>query len=960
MNITFLYKDYQVPIPRFSYDTDESIKERIAYTLKFFPDYVYVDDRDDPIRVTTIIDEIQEMRRRHRDYYNLITEMIPLIDQFGEQVFSDTISIMFNQPEENFIRNILSTYGFDLPSSNKELEDYNRERDLFVFNQGIVEAKLSFINTTPKVLVSEYIIDKTEFRYTFTWEYGLDYLFDSLCTTDNIHIILYKSYVKMNKLQETSMNWIVKENTILLKVDDQTIELVSTDDNRIEIRVQIPTHVELLKECFNIPIPTIEEEVITSGYVESNISVNTILLSDLVLTYRNKIMSLSSLFSFNDHSLINITESSRRELTAKVPISKEVIKCKMDVIGNKVRFHCKESDATSWRRLLGFLLRLYQDNFNRLSLEYKKLKITFTESVVTKETDKNILKTRLGDRYIGYTSKCQPKERHPIPLMSEEDEKSQGLRTFLFPKTKDENGLEPQVYACPIEYPYPGLTLNKGKLVPCCFKDDQSKKSKSNYYKYYIADKPRGEEKSAPFYIRTGKGLLKKDEIGKIPDNDILYCFNSLSDIELQRYGVENDVNSFLSCILKGLYRDENSTTARSNLLSNVSPFILKQQMYDSDEKEIDSYILGDEYLDPLKVLPLIEEVYNCNILLFVVDSKSPDGALRIPRHALGYVEFEPRKDRPYLLIYVSSGSARNPSPFPQCDLIAYNEDKYFFDSTDELIIGLLKVKENLYQYSNRIHSVMDINRNFFDLNLQTQFIDMYGKVRQVQVGNIVIDTSPLPVFPNIPVTLIHTMTEYNEEVKQFLQFMGDVKSKNGIYYVWKDGIQFSCNEKYTNNELYNTFIFNDKIARALVDWGLYLLSLYFFENQVETITETFIRNTITIENDFKYDAIGPRFVVQDAEGILSKDKIVCQSIESCKRLLYQLQFELNKNKQRVLDYRNRKILRNYYQNSYDFTQCEGEVLLELNSPFSSSLKTILNPKLIYDKAELEDMSEAF
>lgn len=959
----------------YTLDTPESIANRIAWILNVLPKYLYINTlptirspKEEKVNYILIMEELATKS---------IMESIPTLQPyFSPEIILDAWVLLNPNVDETQIRMFLETV-FDRYISPSQIDGdfYQQELNNFISTQYQLQQRLFIIDDYPKSSIGDYIIDTEEFVYEFEWKDGLDYLFDKLCTTPRIIAILYKSYLKLRPSFTPKLNWIARENTILLKtIYEENIELILMEDNKhIEIRLQNPKTLEYLETSLSLPI-NIQITSEKKGYIEAQQKINMFILSDILLTFglKNYFFQLQDYVSFNDHNISSMNTLSQRFLVGKLPLEEKTYKCSIVPSQTSTRIYCNNDEVEFWSFLMGLVLSIYRNEENRVVFDYAQQGLNLLDDVKDQEETRK-LTVRYPSIFTNrYTTTCQPNYLQPILLKDSEVEqrRADGYTVFQFPKEGD-NRLPTRWYSCqdklsdpfgkhkdanqnPLKNaPYAGLSRVSGSIIdgfaPCCKKTDQRQKN-SPFVEYYFPEEFRQRTHTGA-YIRKGKGTLSEGEVATLPDDDISYCLRQLSSYDIQRYGVKQSVNSFLSCVLKALNINQDVEDARKNLLNSISPFYLKQQLYDMNDREIREYVLGDEYLDPLKVLPLIEEVYNCHILLFVKDSQYPKGSLRIPRHTYGYVEFEKIKTRPFLLIYTSTGSLREQRQYPQSELLFYKDDKkqvFQFKGDDMLIYNCLDVYFNLYKFGYGIHPVPPIPRQF-PFDIQQQFIDAQGKVRQLVIRSSGVlyhlNTSPLPPFKDVDVYLeLKPSITYYDDAFSFLSTFGTPQQTEYELNVWWNGIQFSLTEIQPKEFAYDMFILHNQTARALTDWSLYFLSQYLNRTNQTSITNEFINNTFFIKSTHVYKRVGPRFLYEDGQGILDyQNKIICTSENIRNRLIYQLQFELSKNRQHVLDYQNKTILGNYYLYTFDYTSCMEETIIETNSILTPSIQTLLN-----------------
>ena len=149
----------------------------------------------------------------------------------------------------------------------------------------------------------------------------------------------------------------------------------------------------------------------------------------------------------------------------------------------------------------------------------------------------------------------------------------------------------------------------------------------------------------------------------------------------ISRYGVNHNTNSFLHCICNAVddpyYLEQPNSIAKDNYIShlrqyiahNITPDLLKQELYDYTNVEI-LELLQDEskFYDPSLIYRAVEEIFGINIYVFTPGVNTM-GALDVPRFKIFHSR-PPRLQRPTVVIFKTWGSESNGLLYPQCELI--------------------------------------------------------------------------------------------------------------------------------------------------------------------------------------------------------------------------------------------------------------------------------------------------
>ena len=136
-----------------------------------------------------------------------------------------------------------------------------------------------------------------------------------------------------------------------------------------------------------------------------------------------------------------------------------------------------------------------------------------------------------------------------------------------------------------------------------------------------------------------------------------------------------------------------------------------------------------------------------------------------------------------------------------------------------------------------------------------------------------------------------------------------------------------------------NSFKFNKKLARYLTEYIFSLYSIYIdqkinenpiinIENPDQELIEGFVRKFITIDTSFSYKKMKNIFSMQNTD-IIRNGKIVINSNEILKRLLYSLRLEITRNFPSILIYKDNTFLRNFYLDTEDFEDFPNQVILK-------------------------------
>lgn len=643
----------------------------------------------------------------------------------------------------------------------------------------------------------------------------------------------------------------------------------------------------------------------------------------------------------------------------------------------------------NFRKILGKLMKVYDEKIDEIVEEYRQYIPDFGEIFLPELPKMSIEQDKASDVFVKNYSRYCPKERNLTIIPGEEIDnyKGQGKQVLLFPRNKPENGpsfpsdgKNQHYYVCNNpNYPYPGLKVNnlsnaeQFPFIPCCYKSDQTKQG--NYVNYYQGNgenknKVEIREKKQQDLIITDK-ILGPEKHGVIPEE--LKKFFQALDLDTEysyiRIGVIRDYNSFLSCVAIALYEQtgilnvpENKRAGRiaklrKRLAQKYIAVMAKQCCYDSSLEEIVKNLEDENsYLDPKLYTQLLESYFNCNIFLFNREQ------LFLPRFSQSYYKFY--RDTPSIFIYEHLGSESDRAKYPQCELIirwntkTKDDTQYSFPNEQE-------ITKNVKQVFNSLNESFVLNREIKEiygtdlknLIIKSQYIDGYGKTRLLNIEHkgviFSILTSPLPPLATEETdsTLLYTDMD---TALDFISSIDAPKISQGVYngavyelntLVGEITVSICVNggEPQEDLEIVDTshipsqersalvvFNKNKKLARYVTEYVFWSFSRYIREGKIEKITDkvlaTFAKNKFRVQEGYVYKNIKKFF---GKGNILDGDKIVVQSEEMLKRLLYVLKLYSIRNLKSLLSYADRTAISEFYVDITDFDTQSDSVILQ-------------------------------
>nr|QBK93044.1 MAG: uncharacterized protein LCPAC403_01780 [Pithovirus LCPAC403] len=390
--------------------------------------------------------------------------------------------------------------------------------------------------------------------------------------------------------------------------------------------------------------------------------------------------------------------------------------------------------------------------------------------------------------FVGYARKCEV-DKQPEHVSEEEAKQliSDGIDVLSFP-TVDGNTY---YFRGNNEFPFVGVIPNPTEkiniypYVPCLYATSQTKSIKN--WRAGIVLKKKPSQK----LIRTDRILTFKS-IGVLPLNVDRIISIGQDKAEYRRRGMIRSPSSFLQCVLEvigGEYsRAKNKldyvNDLRVKLSQQINPGVMKQELYDLDEKEITSNIENTEiFLDPCLYFRALEELFEVAIYIF-----TKNGML-IPRFRIHHIKVF--KNRNAILIYKN---------IDQCELI-YSESPTkkittIFSNT-HLYQSFLKV-HGTYTWSRApqgLYLRVDLYSSiyFYGHVLQSlathQYIDSYGKVRGylTTINDVEVFIAVMPSQPENIITILDSFKPPQPDIKIVLdifpQFRPTGVNVHGVWY---------------------------------------------------------------------------------------------------------------------------------------------------------------------------------
>ena len=140
----------------------------------------------------------------------------------------------------------------------------------------------------------------------------------------------------------------------------------------------------------------------------------------------------------------------------------------------------------------------------------------------------------------------------------------------------------------------------------------------------------------------------------------------------------------------------------------------------------------------------------------------------------------------------------------------------------------------------------------------------------------------------------------------------------------------------------------------------LWLYSRFIYENDEQINEDSILKfgeNFIIIIPDFEYKPVSKTFDLQS--GVMSEGKLVVKSEESLKRLIYVLKISCMDTR-KIIAYRSRIVIENYYSDVTDFDQHQSQVILQGSESIDKWISEYKKSYVLYSKILIKHQSPYF
>ena len=721
-----------------------------------------------------------------------------------------------------------------------------------------------------------------------------------------------------------------------------------------------------------------------------------------------------------------------------------------------------KSDAFKFKEIFSRVVQIYKNTKDKIISDYKDF-LPNINDLLSKQREvkeqkryvrtKELLKDIDPEKFIpGYARICQKKnapkvlnekeiEKYFGENATEEDKKKQ-KHIMLYPKTEEEGN---QFYYSCLENKqnnlYPGLQRNnlenfdKIPVVPCCFVSDQSAKLNSPYDLYYgnknmnfneikeyFLEKDESDE--AKHIIKTQKAAAPS-RIGLLPKDIISFLHSINPKCDFYRKGSMRSVNSVIDAILsvrKKKYNDlDNSDKLEyiNEIKETITELIKKNNIMLLQETyniNLLQRLSEDKYLDPHLFHGILQEVLNCNLIIFTRNEIFPDGVLSCPHYSKKYLNFEYNKELPFIFIYENIGTESDNLKYPQCEIIFQVDDdgnnRYLF-RYNEFIESIDKCFKSMYP----VKTFDNIKKLFKQYEIVNYGTDEYGKTVNITLkglgqlkSELFMITDPLPSLGlnikqnNISFSKINQFTskdkcieffrneniKYEENVKNGIMYGYECEKNNITFYIpiipenvkgtiQDNPLEFPILEKHSDGSTtigistsiglsnLEEYTFNKSVSRMIIEYFFYLFSIDYNKYKPEKIDNIYLRDFINrnilitdIKNiDYNKLILKQRNFKIDNFKINDNFGFPLPNLNILNKLIYNLKLKLVRDKNGLLTYNQLQYIPSFYQDIDDFKESTENNNIILKGKYSvlQWIKSTKNNYYIYDNIQLPKSS---
>jgi len=510
------------------------------------------------------------------------------------------------------------------------------------------------------------------------------------------------------------------------------------------------------------------------------------------------------------------------------------------------------------------------------------------------------------------------------------------------------------------KFVYPGLKSTENKkldkdylfnnsYVPCCFKKNQQTKKGNAWDKYF---NKVIKEKTISKLIKSNK-ILVKGQTGELKDNIHLLLEAADPLNTYVRHYTPISPHSFIESVLLSLGKDTNDLQTIRNELTQDDALlnVVKQECFDMTLQEIKEFIQSERYFDPRLFTRLLEEKYKCNILVFERNKSIPKGNILKRRSKYYLSSYLSDTQLDSVLIIEHTGGVTYQTSYPHCEYIL----KKSSGQMDSKIFRILS--QNFEKMDQLPYKIMDIIIPFKSEDLESQYIDDYGKTRVLKLKTgLYVETSPLPPLPlplfkmsQIKKSDLNSIYAFAQTYRLRLQSQKILNNNVVSLCFVRDGVEYivhlktSCTKmegvltqdylsyiSVNKHSKYRQWLQMKKITQHILEEARFALSKKLNEDQSEVnpyiFIYTYIQENTVIDKNFKYANLNDEFGKK--RGVFNENgKLVLVDNEMKQNVLYTLFLDYVRNKNNLVDKYKRLRIHKDYNSLLDFTPHRNEAL---------------------------------
>lgn len=1038
MNIKIKNEEYTIYVT----DTVDTVTNKVALNLQLLPRYVkittFMPDNgnikikvlDDELKKLTIPKLQESLQKIAQDWSIDYREIVLRWLYLHPKNFTK-----FNLQVIDILHEIDSTDFYNYDTTKKSLDVYNQQlaRSLKNLEQDVVNVnkygqeidKINGVDTT------DFIQDANIVEYKFTVDFDPLEAFDSIVLTDQIAFAQLNTsgtmYYKLLDFVEPQDDWLTSSATIVLKIKNEqkwdTVTIVYTEDEQpynivMTISVDLKTREKKIlntilsvfngatfnetgraekgkKGVFAVPDIIINRDVILD-LITNNLMVSHFFYVDETSDLSSQKTALYIHYT-TENNPVTVVLSERRVTRGDRFHKAGLLELGTMYLNVRVTRANTLEQVDRFKQAFAIMLAVYNKKYASIVKKYKDLIPEFKAEKSRKQiTETRLNKLQAMDSKLfveGYAKSCAQKVQ-PLPIQEDEvqDWEEDGYQVMNYPS--DSNNY----FVCPDDPTYyPGLRPNKLEnkdkytYLPCCFKEDQSVGNKK--WAQYLQGVTK-EKRSKASNIVSQK-VATENKIGYLPRNIYLLLDKTRTEEEqFLRLGVPISKNSFIEVVALALSQEYAETPADSRAkfisdlrtnLASVELTAVAQQLYNKTPAQITADILNpDIVFDSKYYVKILEDYFDCQIVLFARNNKYPNGSFEIPNYTQGYLYNKIDPTKKTVLVYKHYGITGDRMETPHYELIVSTVGRklqqLYFTKEDSALI------RNIYAYFLKSYRLYIIGHDRYTpppplhfTEISGQIIDRYGKTRGVMYkNNVHLIVSPAPAIYGIQRVEIPQRPNYSSvnsfikknklkiiaqdvEDEKTVGFSLDVPGYSYVYAPCKPveplpGIPIGNNLGFSapsNKDILETTIINRKIADFMMQYILYRFSLFYIETisdpeyeeefsdklsqkivekkeYILELVDYFLQKYVLVIKNHDYQVVGKNKISRRLSmnnSFFKDEKLIVDSKKTLQRIGYYLRFKIITDIRVVDEYSKKVYLDNYYTYASDFKQHEAQLV---------------------------------